>query len=89
MLRRFGFTLIELLVITAIIAILAALIFPASRSAAATRTRHRARAELNQVESYIDLYKTELNFYPPSGSGGSTVNTLYYELAGTRLNQGE
>jgi type II secretory pathway pseudopilin PulG len=86
--RRFAFTLIELLVIMAIIAILAALIFPATRAVVATRTKHRARAELKEVESSIDIYKAELNFYPPSSTDGSSANPLYYELSGTRLNNG-
>jgi type II secretory pathway pseudopilin PulG len=87
--KRIAFTIVELLIVISIIALLAALIFPAARAAIATRTKHRARAELRQIETFIDLYKIDLNFYPPTvSSSGNSANSLYYELAGTRLNQG-
>jgi prepilin-type N-terminal cleavage/methylation domain-containing protein len=84
-----GFTLIELLVVMAIIAILAALIFPGARMAAGAKAKNRARAELKQIESYIELYKTKYNVYPPcSPVNDPKMNSLYYELTGTRLNNG-
>jgi prepilin-type N-terminal cleavage/methylation domain-containing protein len=84
--NKTGFTLIELLVVIAIIAILAALVVPGSRLAAAARTKSRARAELREVESFIELYKIKSNFYPPcSPINDPKMNCLYYELAGTRL----
>jgi len=84
-----GFTLIELLVVIAVIAILAALIFPGSRIAAGAKLRNRAKAELKQVESLIELYKIKANVYPPcAASSDPKMNSLYYELAGTRLNSG-
>src|SRR5256885_11588291 len=57
-----AFTLIELLVVIAILAILAALVIPASRMAAAAKKKSRARSELKQVETFIELYKVSLNF---------------------------
>jgi len=86
--KRGAFTLIELLVVIAIMGALAALVIPASRSAAAARKKNRARTELKQIESVIELYKIKLNFYPPSALGDPLFNPLYYELAGTRLNNG-
>jgi prepilin-type N-terminal cleavage/methylation domain-containing protein len=87
--RGRAFTLVELLVTIAIIAVLAALVFPASRAAAAAKAKNRGRAELRQVESYIEVYKGSLNYYPPSsGLTDPTFNPLYYELAGTQLSNG-
>jgi len=83
------FTLIELLVVMAIIAILAGLIFPGSRIAAGVKAKNRAKAELKQIESYIELYKTKFNVYPPcSPVNDPKMNCLFYELAGTRLDSG-
>jgi len=88
-LSRTAFTLIELLVVIAIIAVLAALVIPGSRLAAAARTKSRARAELRQVESFIELYKISSNFYPPcSPINDPKMNCLYYELVGTRQSNG-
>jgi prepilin-type N-terminal cleavage/methylation domain-containing protein len=84
-----SFTLIELLVVMAVITILAALIFPASRMAMAARLKNRAKAELKQVETLIDLYKIKANIYPPCAvNSDPKLNSLYYELSGTRLNNG-
>ncbi len=84
-----SFTLIELLVVIAIIAILAGLVVPGSRLAAAARTKSRAKAELREVESFIELYKIKSNVYPPcSPVNDPKMNCLYYELAGTRLSNG-
>jgi prepilin-type N-terminal cleavage/methylation domain-containing protein len=88
-LKDHSFTLIELLVVMAVIAILAAMIFPASRMAAAARLKNRAKVELKQVETLIDLYKIKANVYPPCAANSEPkLNSLYYELAGTRLNSG-
>ena len=88
-LNNYCFTLIELLVVMAVIAILAALVFPASRLAMAARLKTRAKAEVKQVETLIDLYKIKANVYPPCAAGSDPkLNSLYYELAGTRLNNG-
>jgi prepilin-type N-terminal cleavage/methylation domain-containing protein len=87
--RKFGFTLIELLVVIAIMAVLAALLFTSVKNARATRIKNRAKAELKQVETLIELYKSKLGHYPPSSSGAPpTVTPLFYELTGTRLATG-
>lgn len=62
---RPGFTLVEMLTVIVIIGILASLI-----TAAAIRARTTARvavikAEINQIEMALDLYKKEVGEYPP------------------------
>jgi prepilin-type N-terminal cleavage/methylation domain-containing protein len=87
-----GFTLIELLVVIGVIVILAGLSFPAMTAVKIAQARTRARAELSQIETAIETYKTKLGYYPPDNPGNWTgsatnwfVNQLYYELMGTTL----
>jgi prepilin-type N-terminal cleavage/methylation domain-containing protein len=80
-----GFTLIELLVVVAVIAILAAMIIPITGAVGRTKIRTKARAELKQVESAIEGYKTKLGYYPPVDTNRMDFNPLYYELGGTRI----
>ncbi len=79
-----GFTLIELLVVIAVIALLAGMIFPITGAVNRAKIRTKAKAELGQVETAIVNYKTKLGHYPPD-SGNVYLNQLYYELAGTSL----
>jgi prepilin-type N-terminal cleavage/methylation domain-containing protein len=83
--RPAAFTLIELLVVIGIIVLLAALTFPALQAVKASQARTRARAELAQIETAIETYKTKLGFYPPDNTNNWIVNPLYYELMGTTL----
>ena len=78
-----GFTLIELLVVIGVIVLLAGLTFPALRGVQRVQTLGRARAELSQLETAIENYKTKLGFYPPDNAPNWSVNQLYYELMGT------
>jgi len=81
-----AFSLIELLVVIGVIVLLAGLTFPIMDSIKRAQTIHRARGELTQIESAIELYKTKLGFYPPDNPLNPpnwTINQLYYELLGT------
>jgi prepilin-type N-terminal cleavage/methylation domain-containing protein len=83
-----AFSLIELLVVIGVIVLLAGLTFPIMDSIKRAQTIHRARGELTQIESAIELYKTKLGFYPPDNPLNPpnwTINQLYYELLGTRI----
>jgi prepilin-type N-terminal cleavage/methylation domain-containing protein len=78
-----AFTLIELLVVISVIALLAALTFPAVTYAKIAIMRARARSEMTQVETAIERYKDKLGYYPPDNPANWAVNQLYYELLGT------
>jgi prepilin-type N-terminal cleavage/methylation domain-containing protein len=86
-----AFTLIELLIVVSIIAVLAALTFPAVSGARISILRARSRAELAAVESAIERYNQKLGYYPPDNPQPSSypnhynwaINQLYYELLGT------
>ncbi len=78
-----AFTLIELLVVMAVIAILAALIFPAGAAIKRKATTNRARAELKLTAAAIEAYKGNRSHYPPDNPGNPAINQLYFELIGT------
>ena len=87
--RKPAFTLFELLLVICVIGILAALIFPSVRAVNRIKLTSRARAELAQLESFIDIYKTKIGCYPPDNHNSRNnqllagLNQLYYELSGT------
>ena len=83
-----AFTLIELLVVIAIIALLSGLIANLLPKAADAKVRSRARAELSQLELTIDYYKDKRGYYPPDNPANPGSNSLYYELSGTRFENG-
>jgi len=86
-----AFTLIELLVVISIIAILAAFIIPVISSVWRTAYINKTKAEMEQLETAIDGYKTAYNVYPPGNSltpPNPLVNPLYYELEGVTATNG-
>ncbi len=83
-----AFTLIELLIVISIIALLAALTFPAVKAARISIIRARAKAEMVRLEAAIESYHHKLGYYPPDARIASNpdpyaLNELYYELLGT------
>ncbi len=80
-----AFTLIELLVVVAVIALLAAMIFPVTAVVNRNKIQKKARVELDQLDMFIQGYKDKLGFYPPGNPNTNHAMTpLYYELAGTK-----
>src|SRR6185369_12714744 len=69
-----GFTLIELLIVIAIIAIPAAMVIPISGAVNRNKIRAKARVELEQVATAIELYKSKLGHYPPDNPGNPWTN---------------
>jgi prepilin-type N-terminal cleavage/methylation domain-containing protein len=78
-----AFTLIELLVVISVIALLAALTFPAVQGVKASAIRTRAKGELTQMETAIERFYQKLGYYPPDNGTNWARNQLYYELLGT------
>jgi prepilin-type N-terminal cleavage/methylation domain-containing protein len=77
-----AFTLIELLVVIAVIAILAGLLFAAMPAISGARIKSVARAELTQLSTAIEDYKSEYGSYPQDNTNNPTLNPLYMELSG-------
>lgn len=68
-----GFTLIELLTVIAIIGILAAMIFPAVRSARVSANKARTKVQFSQWAAAIEGFKSEYGYYP-AFDGSNKVN---------------
>jgi prepilin-type N-terminal cleavage/methylation domain-containing protein len=88
--RRLAFTLVELLVVMAVIATLAAILFPAFGAIKKKGAIGKANAELKRVAMAIEAYKAQLGHYPPDhvipGGVNPLINSLYFELSGAALN---
>jgi len=83
--RRRAFTLVEMLVVIAVIAVLAAMIFPAANKLKINATKQKAQTELKLIASAITGYKQQYGHYPPDHPGNPITNGLYFELLGTVL----
>ncbi len=83
--HSFAFTLVELLTVIAVIAVIAALIFPVAGAVRRQAVIHNAQAQMAQLETAIERYKSAYGFYPPSCPYGPLTNQLYYELVGTPM----
>jgi prepilin-type N-terminal cleavage/methylation domain-containing protein len=85
--RRRAFTLIELLTVIAVIAILAAFAVPLVGSIKKREYINKSQAEMAQLETAIESYKSAYGFYPSSSAiasqYGALTNQLYFELLGT------
>jgi type II secretory pathway pseudopilin PulG len=66
-----------------VIALLAALTFPAIQGVKRSMIRTRANAELKEVETVIERFQQKIGYYPPDNPNNYALNPLYYELLGT------
>lgn len=87
-----GFTLIELLTVIVIIAILAALLFPAVKKVLQKAEINQARGDVKNIEHAIKAFVTEYGYLPAtatvdtwydSGSASSIYNVLRATTAST------
>jgi len=75
LLKKAGFTLIELLVVMGIIAILAAVLFPAGAAAINAAKRARANAMASNIQTAVLAYNTEYSVYPVATPTGTPADT--------------
>lgn len=79
-LNRSGFSLIELLTVIAIIALLAAIIFPVMSTARERSRQASCISNMNQIQQALKLYKQDNNRYPAVLSGyvqpGTSLDNL-------------
>lgn len=61
-----GFTLIELLVVMAVLALLAAILFPVYAQAKVRAKVARAHVELKQIGDALEMYREDHRAYPPA-----------------------
>jgi type II secretory pathway pseudopilin PulG len=78
-----AFTLLELLTVIGIIVVIAALLLPVGSIVKQRAIIHATQAQMAQLETAIDRYKSAYGFYPPSNGSGPLTNQLYFELLGT------
>jgi prepilin-type N-terminal cleavage/methylation domain-containing protein len=85
--NRKGFTLLELLVTISIIGLLAGILVGLAPMASRRMKESRMQAELTQLVTLIDEYKSRVGNYPPDNATqvrtNKFLNPLYYELTGT------
>ncbi len=82
---RAGFTLVEILVVIAIMALLAGFAFAVLKPVSRPQYLNTARAELEQIATALENYQGKFGAYPPGNPlVPPEINTLYYELSGTR-----
>ncbi len=62
--RSLAFTLLELLAVIAVIGILAAMIFPAVRSARISAHKARTKVQFSQWSAAMEGFRTEYGYYP-------------------------
>jgi prepilin-type N-terminal cleavage/methylation domain-containing protein len=86
-----AFTLMELLTVIAIIAVIAALLMPLVGAVKRRAYLQVTQAQMAQIETAIDRYKSAYGFYPPSNPNtvnnlaSALNNQLYFELVGTTI----
>jgi len=69
---QIGFTLIELLTVIAIIAILAAIIFPVAMRAKDSAYRSADISHMNEIRAALQLYRADQGAFPPAILGYAT-----------------
>lgn len=81
--RRPGFTLVELLVVIVVLSMLIALLFPAIQGAINAAYAARVTAEINNLATALNQFKSNFSDYPPSrvylseaGNYNTTDSTL-------------
>jgi len=94
---RRGFTLLELLSVIAVIGLLAAMIFPAVRSARVAANKARTKVQFSQWAAALEGFRSEYGYYPafdptaPVNGGASTApagDHLFHDILAGRKRDG-
>ena len=72
--RQNAFTLIELLMVTAVIAILAGMLFPAFKTVMASSKKHKAKSEMNSIITAIKAYESTYGVLPITKAGSTSYD---------------
>jgi prepilin-type N-terminal cleavage/methylation domain-containing protein len=80
---RQAFTLLELLTVIGIIVVIAALLLPVGSMVKQHAIIHATQAQMAQLQTALDRYKSAYGFYPPCNTNNPLINPLYFELLGT------
>ena len=87
--RRHGFTLVELLIVIGVIAVLAALMFPAFARAKEKAKRVRCLSNLKQISTALNLFVNDNDMFPwrlPVANGGTQTRTkVFYTFRALEL----
>ncbi len=80
-----GFTLIELMIVVAIVALLAAIVYPSYQDQVRKARRGQAKADLTEIlqdaERYYSVNNTYLGFNIPGGKANSPrTGTTFYNI---------
>ena len=93
--RKNGFTLVELMVTMGIIAVLAGLTLATFAGAKKNARDGKRKADLEQIRSALEMYRTDKGYYPPKDqTGWCTVlwgcgySTWYNDVAGALISGG-
>ena len=85
MMRRF--TLIELLVVIAIIAILAAMLLPALKSAKERAVGAQCLSKLREIGNAYQQYAADFDNYKPQAMNTNAIGYFYAQLGGTNTDR--
>jgi len=76
MLKKKGFTLIELLVAMAVMAVLMAISLVSYQGAKKSARDGKRKADLEQIRSALEIYRTDCKTYPTSGNFAALQSEL-------------
>jgi general secretion pathway protein G len=86
--RRAGFTLMEVLLVMVIIVMLGAFVGVAIRNAQGQANVNAAKAQIQQLQSPLDLYRLNINSYPSTSQGLAALEAAPGDIANQSKWQG-